>query len=461
MIWMIIAALSLGVLAFLAWPLFRLRSSLEAIDETDYLSAQLLDVERDRKAGVLSEEDAGAADLEARRRLLSAARAESKNKTGAASPGLKQLAVLLVGAVPAGAVALYLGLGNPALEETKLAQSLVLASKASEGATGLSQAVSALEARLADDPGDVRSWTELAQNYAALDRFAESAAAFARAAMLSPNEAFLHAALGEALIMANGGAVNAEASAALKKALELDPKESRARFYAAIGLYQSGDRRAALDALVALANEAPDDAPWLAILNREVAGVADELNIPAEETGLSPRALTRLSAAPQRGPSADDIAAAEALTEEQRASMIAGMVEKLAARLEDNPDDLQGWTMLARSYASLGENAKSIGAFEKAIALSPDDLELRISHAQALLARGEAQGAPIDAETKTALDEVLKRNAEQPFALFFLGVAARQADDAAGAKTYWGKLLAQLPPDSDEAARVKAMMEAL
>ncbi|MEQ8750631.1 MAG: c-type cytochrome biogenesis protein CcmI, partial [Amphiplicatus sp.] len=137
MIWMIIAALSLGVLAFLAWPLFRLRSSLEAIDETDYLSAQLLDVERDRKAGVLSEEDAGAADLEARRRLLSAARAESKNKTGAASPGLKQLAVLLVGAVPAGAVALYLGLGNPALEETKLAQSLVLASKASEGATGL------------------------------------------------------------------------------------------------------------------------------------------------------------------------------------------------------------------------------------------------------------------------------------------------------------------------------------
>ncbi|MEQ8936031.1 MAG: c-type cytochrome biogenesis protein CcmI [Amphiplicatus sp.] len=459
MIWLIITALSFGVLAFLAWPLFRPRVFTNVVDETDYLSAQILDVERDRKAGFLSEEEADVADLEARRRLLGLARARPKNKTGVAPTAVKQFAVLLAGSVPVGAVVLYLGLGNPELEQTNLTQSLAPA--ASAGVANLSQAVLTLETRLEDDPDDVRGWIELGQNYAALNRFGESAAAFARAATLSPDEAFLHAALGEALTMTNDGVVNAEASAALKKALELDAKEPRARFYLALELSQSGDKRAALHTLVALANEAPDGVPWLATLNREIAGVASELGISLENTGLSAHALEPFSVSPQRGPSARDIQAAEALTDEQRASMISGMVEGLAARLKGNPDDLQGWTMLARSYASLGETDKSIIAFEKAIALSPDDLALRIAYAQALLSRNETHDAPIDAETKIALEEILERNAEQPFALFFLGVAARQADDAAGAKAHWEKLLRKLPPDSDETARIKTMIEAL
>ncbi len=295
MIWAIIAVLSLGVLAFLVWPLFRAKVSADPVDEKDYLTAQLLDVERDRKAGVLSEEDAAAADLEARRRLLSAARAERDSGPRPVPLGLKRLPAVLAGAAPACAVALYFSLGNPGQNATELGRSLAAA---------------------------------------------------------------------------------------------------------------------------------------------------------AEQT-------------PQRGPSAEDMAAAEALTDEQRASMIAGMVEGLAARLKDNPDDLQGWTMLARSYATLGEFDKSINAFENAIALSPDDLALRVGHAQALLVRSRAAGEPIGAEAKEALEEILRRDSGQPLALFFLGVAAQQAGDAAGAKAHWEKLLARLPPDADETARIRAMIEAL
>ncbi len=54
-----------------------------------------------------------------------------------------------------------------------------------------------------------------------------------------------------------------------------------------------------------------------------------------------------------RGPSDADVAAASAMSQEDRDAMVRGMVEGLAARLENQPDDLEGWLMLIRSYAVL------------------------------------------------------------------------------------------------------------
>lgn len=539
MIWLIVAALSVGVLAFLAWPLFRAQNSEERIDEKDYFAAQIADIDRDRAAGVLSDEEAQVADLEARRRLLGAARAERRVSAAAAPPALKQAAVLLVGAAPAAAVAMYLVLGNPALEPTQRAQTIAPAiqSAMQSGARPLAESIAALEARLAERPADLDGWVMLAESYAALDRFGESAAAYARAAMLSPEQAHLHAALGEALTMANDGVVSGEAQAALAKALSVDPTEPRARFYSAIALYQSGESEAALNGLVALANDAPDSAGWLPIVNRQISELAGELNAPVNDIGLRPRALARLAGPPaseraggdigvleaqiasgdapytawlaladayaargeiakavdvfdraearwasapfvmqeiaaakarlgaaspaRRGPSAADVAAAQTLTDEQREGMIAGMVEGLAMRLEDNPDDFEGWIMLGRSYGVIGQYEKSIEAYARALAMRPEDLNVRIAHAQAMLARLEARRALIDEPTKRALEDILSRDASDQFALFFLGVAAQQGDDPATAKAHWEKLLARLPPESQEAAQVREMIAAL
>jgi cytochrome c-type biogenesis protein CcmH len=69
------------------------------------------------------------------------------------------------------------------------------------------------------------------------------------------------------------------------------------------------------------------------------------------------------------GPSADDVAAAGDMTEEDRAAFIRSMVERLASRLEDEPDDLEGWMRLANAYTVLGERDNAVSAYEKASAL--------------------------------------------------------------------------------------------
>lgn len=75
--------------------------------------------------------------------------------------------------------------------------------------------------------------------------------------------------------------------------------------------------------------------------------VAQRLAETAQNLGLVPQT------SPGRGPTDDDVAAAAAMTERERSDMIRGMVDGLAARLETQPDDLNGWLMLIRSYAVL------------------------------------------------------------------------------------------------------------
>lgn len=72
-----------------------------------------------------------------------------------------------------------------------------------------------------------------------------------------------------------------------------------------------------------------------------------------------------LMAAPERGPDAEDIAAAATMTEEDRAAMIEGMVAGLAARLEESPNDPDGWVMLIRSYRTLGDAEKAEQALSR------------------------------------------------------------------------------------------------
>ena len=67
-------------------------------------------------------------------------------------------------------------------------------------------------------------------------------------------------------------------------------------------------------------------------------------------------------AEPARGPDAEDIAAAATMTDADRSAMIEGMVAGLAARLEENPDDPDGWAMLIRSYLTLGDEKKAAEA---------------------------------------------------------------------------------------------------
>ncbi|MEO1251846.1 MAG: c-type cytochrome biogenesis protein CcmI [Pseudomonadota bacterium] len=211
----------------------------------------------------------------------------------------------------------------------------------------------------------------------------------------------------------------------------------------------AGDRERAADAM-ARARQRYAEAPFVL---RELNGLASNLGL------LVTDGATRESSA--RGPTSDQIADAAAMSADDREAMIQNMVEGLAARLEAQPDDVEGWLMLGRSYAVLSRGAESLAAFEKAASLAPTDKEVLIAHAQAMLGQLEREGAAIDAPALARLNEIAQLDPQEPFALYFLGVAANQKGETARAAEYWRALLAQLPEGSEDANRMRAMIEGL
>jgi cytochrome c-type biogenesis protein CcmH len=152
--------------------------------------------------------------------------------------------------------------------------------------------------------------------------------------------------------------------------------------------------------------------------------------------------------------------ALEAMPAAEREEMIRGMVAGLAARLERQPDDLEGWRMLARSWGVLGEPEKAADAFAEVARLAPDDPGAQVDYADALLAL-DSPDAPPSPELVAQLKKVLALDENNPAALFHLGRAAAVRGDASGAVQLWQRLLAQLPANSPERAALQQLMENL
>ncbi|NOX83645.1 MAG: c-type cytochrome biogenesis protein CcmI [Alphaproteobacteria bacterium] len=144
---------------------------------------------------------------------------------------------------------------------------------------------------------------------------------------------------------------------------------------------------------------------------------------------------------------AENAAAIAAMAPDERAAIIERMVAGLADRLAGQPDDVDGWRMLGRSYAALGNFAQSTDAWREAASRSGEAEDLR-ELAAALLSDRDAEDNQVNAELNAVLEALLAGNENDPLALYFLGHAAAQNGDADTAVAYWTKLRASLPPDS-------------
>ncbi len=379
--WVLVAAITLAVVAVLARPLLR-SSTAPTASRAEYDRAiyrdQLAEVERDRARGVIGAAEAEAAQHEVERRLLATTRGAAPASAAATSGARRSWRAAAVAvAVPAVALGMYAALGSPGLPDVPAAATSMQAANDGapheEGDASLAAAAKKLDDRLAQNPNDAQGWLLLARTRAVLRQWRESEVAFQKAIDLTGGAADALAGYGEMIVMSADGTVSPTAKNFFQRALAKDPRNVVARFYLGLAEVQAGKPADAVARWRALAAEAPKDATWRAPLEAQIAAAAKQAGIepsPEELAAASaagapaaqPEAPPEAQAGPPAavpGPTPEQMQAAQSMSPEDRLKMIRGMVAGLAERLKANPNDPAGWQRLARAYEVLGETDKA------------------------------------------------------------------------------------------------------
>lgn len=134
--------------------------------------------------------------------------------------------------------------------------------------------------------------------------------------------------------------------------------------------------------------------------------------------------------------------AAHEVTEEQ----IQAMVTALAQRLKDSPDDVQGWSMLARSYNALGRFGEAADAYARLVKLVPGNADMLADYADTL---AMSLNKSLQGEPEKLIARALEADPKNIKALALSGSAAFERRDYQAAITRWKKILAIVPADSD------------
>jgi cytochrome c-type biogenesis protein CcmH len=133
---------------------------------------------------------------------------------------------------------------------------------------------------------------------------------------------------------------------------------------------------------------------------------------------------------------------------------VVAMVDKLAARMKEHPEDPTGWRLLARAYAALGRFPDAIDAFKEAAEHGPPDATLLADWADALAMHNQS----LQGEPSQLIARALAIDPRQPKALSLAATAALERKDYGVAIDEWRKLKAQFPPGSDEVNEIDAMI---
>jgi cytochrome c-type biogenesis protein CcmH len=450
LLWIILGVMTLTAALILAWPLF---DSRRFKNDSSFALAvyrdQLAEINHDAARGILDETQARAAQIEIERRILALADAPKFQPAKAPSP---MLIIAMAVVLPLGAFGLYLHLGSPGLPGQP-AQGLA-------DSVAASPELQALQAAVAQAPGDPATWRVLGEGLMAARRPSDAANAFARALGLGDRDPKLQSRYGSALVLAAQGRVDDRAKAAFDAALKADPTDPIARFFTGLAKEQAGDPTGALTDWLALERDLPPNVPWHADLTQNIDRVARELGKdPASLPGRAPVA----NAAPETGsaPGPSDLDAASKMSDAERQAFIESMVAQLAQRLKAEPDDLDGWLRLAKAYSVLGKGDDARAAWAKAAALAPTRLDVQLDYANALI-EGSSDLAknlpPNFAETVTRIRTL---SPDDPLGLYYGGLVARAQGDRQAAKEMWLKVLALIPEDSAQRTSLQHEIDSL
>ena len=304
----------------------------------------------------------------------------------------------------------------------------------------LDTAFNAAQKAAAKHPDDIASWLQLALAAARTGNSRVEIDALQNALSLSDDAADIKAMIAEALSRAAGGQVTIPARQLINEILQVEPNEPRALFLWGLAAYQDEAYQLAIDRWAYLYQLSAPNAPWRERLEDSIRQAADDGGLPAPDLPEKAKANTSQGEA-----DSSQMSAAE------QQAMIEGMVAGLAARLEDSPDDREGWLRLARSYKVLGRPDEQINALFRAAELDKSDIAVLIKLSEVILQSGESEQHARRIGKLFEQNEVRDKPRFQAYPqwLFFRGHFALSENNIPLARESWSKLLAGLPPDSE------------
>lgn len=358
--WILVALLAAAVTYAVTRPL--LQPVTETSDASDADIAvykdQLAEIDADEARGAISKIEAEAARAEVSRRVLRKADHGSAAAAPVSDRVLNPLHMTATLALPLASLALYLVFGAPGLPGVPLSERLA----ANLDATKTEDMVAKVEARLREKPDDGTGWDVIAPVYMAQARFQDAATAYANALRYLGESPRRLLGFADARIRAADGLVPDDARKALRTVLDKEPKRVEPRIWLALAKEQDGKKDEALADFKALLAEAGDDAPWRGVVEDRIAYIEN------------PNAVKP----PHKGPTAEQVAKAEAMSPEERAAMIERMVSGLADKLKANGRDKDGWQRLIQAYQMLGRKDDAVQALANAkTGLAGDDVAIK------------------------------------------------------------------------------------
>lgn len=186
---------------------------------------------------------------------------------------------------------------------------------------------------------------------------------------------------------------------------------------------------------------APAQAQWTLV---SITGVL----LPVIAVGIY-LAVGTPEALKDQSPSAQQADGGHAVSQEQIEAMVTGLAE----RLKQNPEDGDGWLMLAKSYGAMGRFVEAGRAYGEAVRRLPPNAQLLADYADAL---AMAQGRTLAGEPEKLIEQALKVDPDNVKALALSGTVAFSKKDYRAAATAWRRILALVPPESDLAQRIQS-----
>ena len=395
--------------------------------------------------------------LAGRRRREDEAAMVPDDEADTASPAAsidRRVALALGSLVMAASLGLYLVLGRADLPARPLADrgAEIAAATTKAEATANARDIALEEARAgaAETPDDVGAWLQLAMAAATAGDSATEIMALQQAERLTDGDPAIRAMRAEAMARAADGQVTIPARALIAEILAVNPAEPRAMYLSGLAAYQDEDYAAAVAIWRRLEILSPPDAPWMTLLAENIADAA-------RTGGIDPDSVAPVAATP--GPDAEAVADAAAMSADERAAMITGMVEGLAARLEEEPGDVEGWRRLIRAYRVLERTVDLQVALIGLADALPDDIDAQLSALEHMVVARLETG--FTAAAQRLVDRIEARAPDRPEGIYIRGHFAKLAGDTDSARALWENLYARLPADAPIAPQLRKAIDDL